>query len=171
MTLRSLIDLDARLSQQMRVAEEPGPLHNLAAFLGHSGDSWFWLAALPLFWWLGDDYWRWRAQVLVISILVTAITVLALKFTFRRRRPEGDWGQIYRATDPHSFPSGHAARAFLIGVVMLGLGPPWLGVPLMVWAPLVGLARVSLGVHYLSDILVGFLLGAGMGLGTLWVVG
>ena len=33
-----------------------------------------------------------------------------------------------------------------------------------VWAPLVGLARVSMGVHYLSDILVGIAIGVVMGL-------
>jgi len=77
----------------------------------------------------------------------------------RRRRPEGEWGQIYRITDPHSFPSGHAARAFALAILALGLGPVWLACLLVFWAPLVGLARVILGVHYLSDVVVGFLIG------------
>ena len=46
-----------------------------------------------------------------------AALVLVLKFLIRRRRPEGEWGGIYRQTDPHSFPSGHAARSVLIAVL------------------------------------------------------
>ncbi len=38
MSFRSLLELDARLSAQLRVAEKPGLLRNLAAFLAHSGD-------------------------------------------------------------------------------------------------------------------------------------
>ena len=72
-------------------------------------------------------------------------------------------GRLYRSTDPHSFPSGHAARAVLIAVLGAGLGPTWLAVLLCVWAPLVALARVAMGVHYLSDILAGFLLGLAAG--------
>ena len=71
----------------------------------------------------------------------------------------GEWGKIYRNTDPHSFPSGHAARAFLIATIAAGLGPAWLAVVLWIWAPLVALARVAMGVHYLSDIMAGAVFG------------
>jgi undecaprenyl-diphosphatase len=86
--------------------------------------------------------------------------VLTIKFTIRRRRPEGKWGAIYRSTDPHSFPSGHAARVFLIGVLAIGLGPGWLAILLCIWAPLVALSRVAMGLHYLSDVVAGAVLGA-----------
>jgi undecaprenyl-diphosphatase len=91
--------------------------------------------------------------------------VLTIKFTVRRRRPEGEWGAIYRSTDPHSFPSGHAARAALIAVLGVATGPAWLGILVSVWAPLVILARVVMGVHYLSDVVAGALLGFIMGIG------
>jgi undecaprenyl-diphosphatase len=92
---------------------------------------------------------------------------LGIKFLVRRKRPEGEWGSIYRNTDPHSFPSGHAARAFLIAVVASALGPAWLSILLWIWAPLVALARVAMGVHYVSDVVAGAVLGvvvAGIGL-------
>jgi undecaprenyl-diphosphatase len=38
---------------------------------------------------------------------------------------------------------------------------------LSTWAPLVGLARVAMGVHYLSDVLAGAVLGALMGVAVL----
>lgn len=164
MTFRSILELDARLSDRLRVAEKPGLLRTLAVFFAHSGDSWFWGLGLLLLWWLGDSFWKQWAVILFAGIAVLAIIVLTIKFTVRRRRPEGEWGGIYRNTDPHSFPSGHAARAFLIAVLAIGLAPAWLAILLCLWAPLVSLARVSMGVHYASDIIAGAVLGIIVGL-------
>jgi len=90
--------------------------------------------------------------------------VMSIKFSVRRKRPEGEWGGIYRNTDPHSFPSGHAARSFLIAVVASGLAPAWLAILIWIWAPLVALARVAMGVHYVSDVVAGALVGVGFAL-------
>lgn len=160
MRFRSVLETDVRLSNWFRVAEQPGLLRSIAVFFAHSGDSWFWGLALILLWVFTDDpFWKKWAVVLLGGISVLAVTVMLLKFIIRRRRPEGEWGGIYRNTDPHSFPSGHAARAFLIAVVAIGLGPAWAGILLWVWAPLVSLARVAMGVHYISDIVAGMLVG------------
>jgi undecaprenyl-diphosphatase len=131
----------------------------VCVFLAHSGDSWFWWAGLALLAWLGNSFWRTWAVTILVSIIALAVVVLVMKFSIRRRRPEGEWGKFYRSTDPHSFPSGHAARAVLIAVLAIGLGPVWMAIVLCVWAPLVALARVAMGVHYLSDIVVGMFLG------------
>jgi undecaprenyl-diphosphatase len=159
MNLRSLLELDARFSGQLRVAEKPGILRNFAIFLAHSGDSWFWGLALVLGWFFSTSAWRQWEVVEFFGILGLAGVVLAIKFLVRRERPQGEWGSIYRNTDPHSFPSGHAARAFLIAVVGTALAPLWLVILLWVWAPLVSLARVAMGVHYLSDVVAGAILG------------
>jgi len=155
MSLRSVLGLDARLSYKMRVAEKPGALRSIAVFFAHSGDSWFWAAALVALWASGDSFWRKWAVVQFVGISVLAASVMGIKFLVRRRRPEGEWGSIYRNTDPHSFPSGHAARSFFIAVLATGLGPIGLGLALWIWAPLVALARVAMGVHYVSDVVAG----------------
>jgi membrane-associated phospholipid phosphatase len=165
-----VLAVDARLSARLRVAERPGLLRNICSLLAHSGDSWFWWPAMALLWFFGNSFWKPWALTLLLSIIGMAILVMIVKFTIRRRRPEGEWGSWYRATDPHSFPSGHAARAFLIAVISIGLGPAWLAVLLCVWAPLVALARVAMGVHYLSDIFAGGLLGIFAGVLILQVV-
>jgi undecaprenyl-diphosphatase len=157
--LESILKLDARLSSQMTVAERPGLLRSIAAFLAHSGDSWFWAIGLFALWISGDSFWKQWAVVQLGGISLLAAMVLLIKFRIKRRRPEGEWGGIYRRSDPHSFPSGHAARAFLIATIASGLGPPGLAFALWVWAPLVGLARVAMGVHFLSDVLAGMLFG------------
>jgi undecaprenyl-diphosphatase len=162
---------DARLSVRLQIARRPGLLRRLAILLAHSGDSWFWLLGLAVVWLVGPETWKGRSLLLAAGILVTAVLVLALKFTIRRQRPEGDWGAIYRRTDPHSFPSGHAARAFLLPVLAVVTGPAWFAGALWVWAPLVALARVAMGVHYISDILAGAVLGVVIGLIFLQLTG
>jgi undecaprenyl-diphosphatase len=163
-SLKQILELDARLSARLRVAERPGFLRTLAGLLAHSGDSWFWWAGLALLWWLGNGFWKPWALTFLISIVALAVIVLLIKFTIRRRRPEGEWGAMYRITDPHSFPSGHAARVILIAILAVGLGPGWLAVILCIWAPLVALARVAMGLHYISDIIAGIVLGAVAGM-------
>jgi undecaprenyl-diphosphatase len=163
--MRRLLAFDAYWSQRLRLAERPGPLRTLAAILAHSGDSWFWAAGLlALIIFLPS--WRPLGIAMLAGILVTAAFVFPIKLLVRRRRPPGEWGGIYRSTDPHSFPSGHAARVVMLVVVAFALGPFWLGVLLLVWAPLVSLARVVMGVHYLSDVLAGMLLGLVTGPGV-----
>ena len=165
--IRSLLQTDARLSAHLRVAEKPGPLRRLAIFLAHSGDSWFWGIGLAMVWWLGNAEWEFRAVWIFIGIAVTAVIAQSLKWLFRRQRPPGDWGAIYRSADPHSFPSGHAARVAMLAVLGFALGPMWFALALLVWAPLVALARVAMGVHYLSDVAAGAVLGVGVGLAML----
>ena len=164
--IQKFLDMDAHLSSRLRIAEASGALRTVAIWFAHSGDSWFWLLGLGLNFIFGGDEWRELTFTLIVGIIITAFFVLVVKFSVRRRRPEGEWGGVYRSTDPHSFPSGHAARCMLIAILMVSLGPIWLGVLLLIWAPLVSLARVAMGVHYLSDILAGMVIGALLG----WVV-
>jgi len=159
-------DFDERWLKRLGFAERPGHRRRAAIALAHSGDSWFWLAGLGLLWLSAPEPWRGLAGRVAIAILALALVVLLIKFSVRRERPAGEWGAIYRKSDPHSFPSGHAARALMLAVLAIGWGPVWLGLVLAVWAPLVSLARVMMGLHYPSDVIAGGLLGLIAGLAT-----
>lgn len=164
MSLKSFLELDARLTAALRIQNpEENRFKPFAAFFAHSGDSWFIEIALFLLWLFTRGPLHQMIALMAGTVAVLAVFVLAIKFTIRRQRPEGDWGAIYRNTDPHSFPSGHAARTAMLAVLALGLGFTTLGLLLLVWMALVSLARVWMGVHYLSDILAGILLGALVG--------
>ena len=164
MSLQKWLQRDAFYSKNLQLKKSKGIWHAICVFFAHSGDSWFWLIALVLIWFLGNSEWHARASFLIIGLVFLAIFVLIIKFSIKRPRPEGDWGNIYRAADPHSFPSGHAARAAALAVMTLSVGPTWFAIVLCLWAPLVGIARVMLGVHYLSDVIIGWLIGIIVGI-------
>lgn len=161
--IKKIYKFDAMLSKRVRIREERKILSLCLKIFAHSGDSWFWLLGLVLVWCFSRGAWRDRAAFLAVGLFVMAAVVILLKFAIRRKRPAGEWGQIYRLTDPHSFPSGHAARSAALVVMGIAVGPSWFGTALALWAPWVGLSRVALGVHYLSDVVVGWVVGALMG--------
>ena len=67
----------------------------------------------------------------------------------------------------YGFVSSHAANVFAIStfLYLYSNKKNWVAI-LFVWATIVTYSRIYLGVHYLGDVLVGGLLGAGLG----WLV-
>jgi undecaprenyl-diphosphatase len=167
--IEKLSEFDNKLTSHLRMNPEMKGWWQISAFLAHSGDSWFWLLALVIIWFNSNTEWHDRSAIMAVGIFGLALLVFAIKLITRRRRPEGEWGGIYRRTDPHSFPSGHAARATLLAVLAFGLGPPWFALLLAIWAPLVCLARVFMSLHYLSDVVAGMVLGFAAGLVVLQI--
>jgi undecaprenyl-diphosphatase len=166
MNFRKLLEWDWHYSQKLRVSEK-SQWHRLGSLIAHSGDSWFWLVGLAAIWIFSDWDWHYRSTIIILGLIFLAALVLVLKFTIRRRRPEGEWGNIYRSTDPHSFPSGHASRIAYLAVMAVGLGPQWFAILVVLWAPIAALSRVIMGVHYLSDIIAGIFIGILFGFLTL----
>nr|WP_086939770.1 phosphatase PAP2 family protein [Thaumasiovibrio occultus] len=82
-----------------------------------------------------------------------------LKNLFKRNRPQR-LPSFVQPSDRYSLPSGHTAAAFLMALLIVSFYPAlgWLVWP---WAALVGLSRVLLGVHFITDIVAGIALGLG----------
>jgi undecaprenyl-diphosphatase len=57
-----------------------------------------------------------------------------------------------------SFPSGHATTAFALAAVLGFLSERWF-YPALLLAAIIALSRVTLGVHYPSDVLAGAVIG------------
>lgn len=96
----------------------------------------------------------------VLANAASHLIVQLLKRSVVRPRPEYA-GVLPLALNPDafSFPSGHACAAMAIAVTLC-LGSPGAGVLALVLALLVGASRVYLRVHYVTDVVVGQLLGA-----------
>ena len=156
---KKIVSLDEKITSALRLKDSAQKIKPLGVFFAHSGDSWLILLAFFVVWLLTRGTWHHTMAVMAASTIALAVIVIIIKFSIRRKRPEGEWGAIYRKGDPHSFPSGHAARTAMLAVLALLYGPLWFGIVLVIWAPLVSLARVAMGVHYFSDIVAGILLG------------
>ena len=156
--------LDSRLSGRLHQMHLGRGGRLVLELFAHSGDFYVVPTVLLLLW----IFTRGPARALVLPVAASAVlsilVTFIIKYSVKRTRPDGEWGRFYRRTDPYSFPSGHAAKAMSIAATVLVLGPVWAGLPLLLWAGFVGLARVTLGVHYLSDISVGYLVGLAVGL-------
>jgi len=157
--VRLLKRLDALYGKRIRHLDLGGAARMALSVVAHSGDVFVVGPVLVLLWFVGDRSLKTLAVLLAAAAVLSVGLIYIIKFTVRRNRPPGDWGGFYRRNDPYSFPSGHAAKTMTLAVVVLGTGRVVLGLVLILWSVMVGFARVALGVHYLSDITVGFLVG------------
>lgn len=102
-----------------------------------------------------------------LTILAAIAVSLALTFTFQylALRPRPDTVRLLFPTPNFpSYPSGHAAVAFAVALVLALFlrRRRWWGLSLA-GAGLIALSRVYLGYHYPSDIFAGAVLGIGAG--------
>lgn len=154
---------DVALSAQLSVAEKKGWRRTLAIIVTHSGDAPFLILLLAGLLVFGSPEWQLRALTLGLVDVISLIVSQIMKYAVRRPRPEGEWGKIYRKTDPHSFPSGHSARGGSIGLAALLISPIFFGLPMLIWGAAIAYSRVAMGVHYLADVIGGYLLGLILG--------
>lgn len=108
-----------------------------------------------------------------VAALVANSLLFLAKGRFRRMRPCEQARPIafdvtplgWFALDRFSFPSGHALNSFAVGTVV-ALAFPLAAVPVVALAASIAASRVVLGLHWLSDVLVGALTGAVIGCGV-----
>ena len=97
---------------------------------------------------------------------------LILKKGLKRNRPAqaiANFDSFIIPSDKFSFPSGHTSGAFAMATG-LSLYLPELGALAFGWATLVGVSRVTLGVHFPTDTLAGATMGSAITLiSALWI--
>jgi membrane-associated phospholipid phosphatase len=158
MTMDTWIRKDVEGSARLRRLGE-GKGRWIFSALAHTTDMIVLLPAAGLIRLLGKEDWKAGAWMAGLALVIGSLVTGLLKLAFRRRRPSGRRGMFERLVDPHSFPSGHANRAAVLTVLAVFYLPPVAAAAVVLWALALGMSRVILGMHYISDVLAGWLVG------------
>jgi len=129
------------------------------------GDGWLWYGlGLAMLLFGGEE----RFQAFAASGTAALASILLfheLKRVSKRRRPchiERHCWATLTPPDQFSFPSGHSMTAYAIAIAA-GHFYPWALGALLFVAASIAISRIMLGMHFLTDVMVGALLGTGLG--------
>lgn len=151
-----------------------------ARHISKSADGWLYvLFALVLSKYEGLNSPLLHAMLLAFPIERTIYFVL--KNSFKRHRPADalvNFVSVIKPSDQFSFPSGHTSAAFMMATLLNYFLLPFADTSFMVllyglfvWAALVGLSRIVLGVHFPTDTLMGATLGSSTALFSVKALG
>lgn len=132
------------------------------------GDGWIWYSIGIVLLLFGGDM---RFAAFAAAATAEAATVALfriVKNASKRKRPcqleAHCWAKVL-PPDQFSFPSGHAMSAFAIAVPLC-IFYPQLQAALLALSLSIAISRVILGMHFVSDVVVGSLMGMGLGYGA-----
>lgn len=139
----------------------------VVAFASSGETTRFWNSALV--------YGETLSVSLALNTLTKHLVLRARPYTFHPSESAAHWVERVRKDRMLSFYSGHAAMSFtsaVAGGMVFSAGPAAEGAQAAYWllemslAGFTAHARVRAGMHYTSDVLVGALVGAGIGVGV-----
>ena len=156
---------DHRLMRRVHRWRPPRWFRILMILATRLGDGWLWYALGLILVAYGGQR-RFLAIGAAASAAAVGILVFQnLKRASRRKRPceiePHCWSAIL-PPDKFSFPSGHSITAFAVAL-SIGLFYPELQGCLLAAAFLIASSRIILGMHFLSDVLVGSTIGIVLG--------
>ncbi|KAM8743103.1 LOW QUALITY PROTEIN: inactive phospholipid phosphatase 7-like [Acanthopagrus schlegelii] len=166
--INSLLAIDICLSKRMGVCaytSSPwGGCRSMVALLALTGHGITWIIGTIVCLTRSNTLAGQEVLVnLLLALLLDVMTVAGVQRLVKRRGP---WEMTPGfldcvAMDIYSFPAAHASRAAMVSKFLLShlvLAVP-LRILLVLWAFLVGVSRVLLGRHHLTDMVCGFALG------------
>ncbi|HEX4814439.1 MAG TPA: phosphatase PAP2 family protein [Nonomuraea sp.] len=149
----------AELAPIVWLQRGPGWMGPLMEFVSVFGTDTFFLLVLPVLYWCVDPRLGLR---LGLTVLVAAATNVIAKLALHQPRPYWIDGAVRPLSIEGSFgmPSGHAQNGVVgLGRLAVAAGHAWAWWTAGALAALVCLSRVYLGVHFVSDVVGGVLLG------------
>jgi undecaprenyl-diphosphatase len=129
------------------------------------GDGWLWYAMGLAILALGGKTRFEAIGAAGVSSVLSILSFIWLKRLTGRRRPcqiEPHCWATLLPPDQFSFPSGHTMTAFAVAIP-LALFYPTLAIGLFFCALSIATSRILLGMHFLSDVVAGALIGTGLG--------
>ncbi len=164
--LQFIASRDHRLMRKVNKWPAPKWIRFWAIAATRAGDGWLWyLAGFAMLLLGGPLRFAAFAATGCAAFAGVGIFVAIKKISGRKRPCEIEphcWARLL-LPDQFSYPSGHTITAFAVAVSIGGFYPLFL-VPLLFCAFSIAASRILLGMHFLSDVLVGAILGTGLAL-------
>ncbi len=160
--MEAILEWGVEVVRAVQTIQSPA-LTALMKALTLAGSEYFYLLALPVLFWCIDERFGLRFGLL---ILASAFLNGWLKELFRQPRPfDLDPSLGLSQETNYGLPSGHSqGTATFWGLLAPKIKKPW-GLALAVFMPLlIGFTRLYLGVHFPTDLFLGWLLGWGIAL-------
>jgi len=156
---------DHRLMRRVHRWRPPRWFRLWMIYATRGGNGWLWCGLSALILACGGPTRYAAVAAAGTACLAGVILFLILKKLTGRKRPNTlvphCWATLL-PPDQFSFPSGHTITAFAFALAVGGFYPLLLGA-LLFGAFSVATSRIVLGMHFLSDVVVGALVGAGLG--------
>lgn len=135
-------------------------------YISYLGEAYLFIVVALIIYWLFNKKWAYK---FVTAFLASAVVVSVMKVLIKRPRPYQESADIKSIGKPaheaygeqsYSFPSGHSSTAASITTgVLKETKNVFLWVLLILNIILIPFSRLYLGQHYLSDVIMGVILG------------
>jgi undecaprenyl-diphosphatase len=163
--LRFITTRDHRLMRKVNQWSAPKWIRLWMICATRGGDGWLWYAMGMVILLFGGTSRFAAVGASALAAGVGIVLFLSLKRLARRKRPghyePHCWAHLL-PPDRFSFPSGHTITAFAVAIPMV-LVYPNLMVGLLFCAISIAISRILLGMHFLSDVIAGAIIGASLG--------
>ena len=156
--MTEILDAGVEIIQWLEAYRSPA-LTSFLLVVTDLGSTVGYLLILPIIWW--GFSWKLGARIFVALVLSVYLNSL-IKDVAALPRPfvYTDDVSNLRTPNEYSFPSGHAQQAAMFwGLLALHFRKRWFSALAAAIVFLIGFSRVYLGVHFPSDVVVGWTLG------------
>jgi undecaprenyl-diphosphatase len=165
--LNALYQLDVAVFRWVNLGWSCPFLDHFFSFITSINHFWPLIAFLFLYWlWKGGAKGRWLVLSLIVAVVLSdQISTNVVKPLVERARPCNALDGVLTPagkSSAYSFTSTHATNIASSMLLLCLAFKPWTRLFILI-AFLIGLSRVYLGLHYPSDILGGYALGALLG--------
>lgn len=166
--IESVSALDYAVLVMVQSLQQP-MLTFLIQFISFLGNPIFWFGVAAYYYWSNREE---DSFYLMNLIALVAVSADVLKMAIARARPSGEEFKIIKGqfhsvmqnySSNYSFPSGHSTMIGAATGYFYQYVKTWKKVIFIALILLIPFSRMYLGMHFLSDVLIGIVLGLGIG--------
>lgn len=159
--LDKIVSVDESFSRWLRSFNIASSVKFFLRLYTRFGDGFYWFGVAIALMIFADD----GVKIITYGLIGEMFSLIfywSLKLGLKRRRPYHVYDDIEMGIAPldrYSFPSGHTMNNLAPAIIVASFFAPWVAFVVILIPLSWGLLRIYFGVHFISDIIAGFVLG------------